>query len=84
MQHHLITAWAAMTMPAEVPVDAIADGALEAAFGKIAGGLEEYGYPVTGDFTPDETVALEDVFRAFVRGMAQNNPAIAALNEEAR
>ena len=63
-------------------LDFIVEEASQAAFHEIAVGLEELGYPASGDFTPGETFAIEAAFKTFVLSMALNNPKIAAMQEE--
>jgi len=70
------------TLPAEIDLEHVANLAITAAFRSIADSMERYGYPVTGDFAPEEAVQIERAFAAFVGAMALNNPEIAALNEE--
>lgn len=72
----------ASALPVEVDPNAIGEDALQAAFALIAQRLADEGYPVTGDFAPEETQRLKDLFVSFVQRMALNNPAIAALNED--
>lgn len=69
-------------MPRDVfdAVPEIAEAAMQAAFGKIAERLEELGYPVTGDVTPEETLQLEEAFARYVRMMSLNNPEIGGMN----
>jgi hypothetical protein len=59
----------------------IAGEAIQAAFKVIADRLDEVGYPVTGDITPDETVELEHAFQGYVLAMALNNPTIARMQD---
>lgn len=72
----------ATNLPAEITEDMpeIVENAIQAAFSKIAAELEERGYPVIGDFTPEEVSIMGSVFENFVRTMALNNNDIAALN----
>jgi hypothetical protein len=72
----------ATQMPSSIDVAAIAEDAIQAAFGSIATALGNAGYPVSGDFMPGEVFALEEAFALFVRSMALNNATISALNEE--
>lgn len=61
---------------------AIADEACHACFMEIAGQLEALGYPVTGDFAPEEVAALTDAFQGFVLAMALNNPKIGGMQDD--
>ncbi len=70
-------------LPGSIDAGAIAEEAMQAAFGKIAEKLAEAGYPVTGDIAPDEAFRLDALFLGFVYSLAQNNQAIAYMNEEA-
>lgn len=60
----------------------IVEDALQAGFAKIAERLEGLGFPVTGDFAPDEVFTIERAFDIFVRSMSLNNPDVARLNDE--
>lgn len=73
----------ASTFPEGVDVNLIAEKASHAAFRVIADELTAAtGAETTGDIAPWEIGSLEEAFRVFVRAMALNNSAIAALNEE--
>jgi hypothetical protein len=74
----------ATALPEDVAVNVndIAEEALQSAFGVIANRLDDLGFPVTGDISPGEAVQLDSLFSSFVRTMALNNVAIAALNDE--
>lgn len=61
----------------------IADVALHQACKSIATSLESAGFPITGDVSPDEDALLMNAFVVLVRRMALNNPAIAAMHEDA-
>jgi hypothetical protein len=76
--------WEAERLPSDVEtvLGDIAEDASQEAFRVIAERLGDLGYPVTGDLMPDEAMRLEAAFRGFVRGMARNNPRIAAMNDE--
>lgn len=73
----------ATNLPTEIDsaLPEIIENTIQAAFGKIASELESRGYPVTGDFTPDEVEAFQNEFENYVRLMALNNNAIAKLND---
>lgn len=73
----------AQVIPAELNADEIAQSAMETTFSFIAVMLGKHGYPVTGDLSPHDTLAVEAMFKDFVGAMALNNPEIAAMNEEA-
>lgn len=72
----------ATTIPAEVEehLPEIVEASIQAAFKMIADQFEALGFPVTGDFAPDEVAAMEETFETFVRTMALNNNTIAELN----
>jgi hypothetical protein len=77
-----VTLMEADAIPAEVNVGEIAEDALQAAFALIGARLTlATGTHTFGDFAPDETLMLEDVFRLFVRAMAVNNEACLAREE---
>jgi hypothetical protein len=57
----------------------IAEEALQAAFRVIAERLEVLGYPVSGDFSPDEVMLLDHTFQGFVLSMSLNNARIAEM-----
>jgi len=65
------------TMPEDIPVDAIAEDAFQAAFKVIADALAgATGGHVWGDMMPDEVHALGNLFRGCVRSMAINAVAL--------
>lgn len=68
-------------LPENIPAAAIAEDAVQAGFLKICEGLEEAGYPVTGDVDPLASHFIDQLFLGFVHMMALNNPAICALND---
>jgi len=74
--------FAATRLPAEVDAKNIAEEAMQTAFRVIADRLEAEGYPVSGDFAPDEAVTIDNAFVSFVHAMALNNPVIAELNRD--
>jgi hypothetical protein len=69
----------AQHLPKTVVVEDVAEAACQAAFKTIADALEAAGYEVTGDFAPEEVIALDEQFQTYVRAMAINNPTIAAM-----
>lgn len=62
----------ATVFPEDVDVTAIRDAAVQAFF--------DEGFPVTGDFAPDEFEAINRIAENWVGAMALNNAEIAALN----
>ncbi len=60
----------------------IATEAAHACFAEIANQLDALGYPVTGDFAPDEVARMDHIFQGFVLAMALNNPKIGAMNND--
>lgn len=64
----------------EIQLPQIVEDSIQSAFKTIADNLEALGYPVSGDFAPDEVVKIEAIFESFVRSMALNNTAISTLN----
>lgn len=73
----------ATVVPVEVSdkVAEIAEDACQAAFALIASRLEGLGYPVSGDFAPDETLRLDSLFQGFVLTMMLNNEKIGRMQE---
>jgi hypothetical protein len=61
----------------------IREDAVNAFFKTVADRFADYGFPLTGDFAPEELQAIYKVADEWLRSMALNNPHIAALNEEA-
>ncbi len=59
----------------------IVEAATQAAFKTIADLLAAEGFPVTGDFAPDELQTITEAFETFVRTMALNNNDIASMND---
>lgn len=58
---------------ASLPIDEIAEEAVQAAFRTIADGITKAtGLHVTGDFDPLESHAIDETFRGYVRSMARN------------
>ena len=69
----------AEVMPLSVDVVEIAEQASQAAFKTIADGLAAAGFPVSGDFAPDEIRQIDNAFAGFVLSMALNNETIAGM-----
>lgn len=73
--------WEVTVTPRDLNVQQIAERAQHEAFATIASEMAEAGYPVTGDFAPDEVLQLDNAFVSFVLAMARNNDTIARLQE---
>ena len=72
----------ATVMPLAVDVEDIAEEALQAAFKTIADRMSKAGYPVSGDFAPDEVAELDHAFKGYVLTMALNNQRIYEMQDE--
>jgi hypothetical protein len=69
-------------LPVEIHDSEIVEEVSQVTFAAIAERLAALGFPVTGDFAPDEVIAIDRVIEAFIGAMALNNPEIQRLNEE--